>query len=114
MAFNADDNWEFPAAVVVAAEVAVEIRPNHVAPAEANPRAILQAAVFQPEIRALGALLQPPGVAAAAAAAAAGLPAPQGNLAVQMGGFSLGELIPSVDKLTIGTTCAPDANYCWP
>jgi hypothetical protein len=78
MAFNADDNWEFPAAVVVAAKVAVKIGPNHVAPAEANPGAILEAAVFQREIRALGALLQPPGVAAAAAAAA-GLPAPQGN-----------------------------------
>jgi hypothetical protein len=65
MAFNAKDNWEFPAAVVVAAEVAVEIGPNHVAPAKANPGAILQAAVFQREIRALGALLQPPGVAAA-------------------------------------------------
>jgi hypothetical protein len=35
---------------------------------------------LQREIRALGALLQPPGIAAAAAAAAAaGLPAPQGN-----------------------------------
>jgi hypothetical protein len=79
MAFKAEDNWEFPAAVVVAAEGAVQIGPNHVATAESNPGAILQAAVFQREIRALGALLQPPGVAAAASAAAAGLPAPQGN-----------------------------------
>jgi hypothetical protein len=79
MAFNAEDNWEFPAAYVVAAKGAVEIGPNHVAPAKANPGAILQAAVFQREIRALWALLQTPGVAAAAAAAAAGLPAPQGN-----------------------------------
>jgi hypothetical protein len=79
MAFNAQENWEFPAAVVVAAKDAVEIGPNHAAPAEANQGAILQAAVFQREIRALGALLQPPGVPAATAAAAAGLPAPQGN-----------------------------------
>jgi hypothetical protein len=77
MGFNAEDNWEFPKAVVVAAEDAVEIGPHHAAPAEVNPGAILQAAVFQREIRALGALLQPPGIAAAAAAA--GLPAPQGN-----------------------------------
>jgi hypothetical protein len=79
MAFNADDIWEFPAAAVVAAEAAVVIGPNHAAPVEAIPGAILQAAVLQREIRALGALLQPPGVAAAASAAAAGLPALQGN-----------------------------------
>jgi hypothetical protein len=79
MAFNADDIWEFPAAAVVATKAAVEIGPNHAAPFEANPGAILQAAVLQREIRALGALLQPPGIATAAAAAhAAGLPAPQG------------------------------------
>jgi hypothetical protein len=78
MAFNADDIWEFPADAVVAAEAAVEIGPNHAAPAKANPGAILQAAVLQREIRALGALLQPPGIAAAAPAYAAGLPAPQG------------------------------------
>jgi hypothetical protein len=77
MAFNADDIWEFPAAAVVAAEVAVEIGPDHAAPADANPGAILKAAVLQREIRALGALLQPPGIAAAAQAA--GLPAPRGN-----------------------------------
>jgi hypothetical protein len=75
MAFNAEDNWEFPEAVVVAAEDAVEIGPNHAAPAEANPGAILQAAIFQREIRAL---LQPPGIAVAAATATS-LPAPQGN-----------------------------------
>jgi hypothetical protein len=124
MVFNAEDNWEFPAAVVVAAEEAVEIGPNHAAPAKANPGAILQAAVFQHEIRALGALLQPPGIAAAAA-----LPAPQGNPQVprpgqaslptfsdceRMGGFSLGKLIPSVVKLIIGMTSAPDASCCWP
>jgi hypothetical protein len=103
MAFNAEDNWEFPAAVVVAAEGAVEIRPNHVAPAKANPGAILQAAVFQREIRALGALLQPPGVAAAAAAS----PLLKETRKYQ-------ELIQSVVKLTIGMTCAPDASYCWP
>jgi hypothetical protein len=78
MAFNADDIWEFPAAAVVAAEAAVEIGPNHPAPGEANPGAVLQAAVLQREIRALGVLLQPPGIAAAASANAAGLPAPQG------------------------------------
>jgi hypothetical protein len=53
MAFNAEDNWEFPAAVVVASEGAVEIGLIHVAPAKANPGAILQAAVFKREIRAL-------------------------------------------------------------
>jgi hypothetical protein len=40
--------------------------------------AILQAAVLQREIQALGVLLQPPGIAAAAAAHAAGLPVPPG------------------------------------
>jgi hypothetical protein len=79
MAFNADDIWEFPAAAVVAAEAAVVIGPKHAAPAKANQGAVLQAAVLQREIRALGALLQPPGIAAAAAAQAAGLPARQGN-----------------------------------
>jgi hypothetical protein len=78
MAFNADDIWEFSAAAVVAAEAAVKIGPLHAAPADANPGAILQAAVLQHEIRALGALLQPPGISAAAAAAAS-LPAPQEN-----------------------------------
>jgi hypothetical protein len=79
MAFNAEDNWDFPAAAVVAAEAAVVIGPNHAAPGEANPGAVLQAAVLQREIRALGVLLQPPGIAAAAAAAnAAGLPVPAG------------------------------------
>jgi hypothetical protein len=113
MAFNADDIWEFPAAAVVAAEAAVEIGPHHAAPAEANSGAILQAAVLQREILALGAILQLPGIAAAAAAQAAGLPAPQENpqvprmgklvclpflTAVRMGGFSLGEPIPSAVK----------------
>jgi hypothetical protein len=78
MAFNAEDNWDFPAAAVVAAEAAVVIGPNHAAPGEANPGAVLQADVLQHEIRALGVLLQPPGIVAAAAAHAAGLPAPQG------------------------------------
>jgi hypothetical protein len=78
MAFNAEDNWDFPAAAVVAAEAAVVIGPDHAAPGEANPGAVLQAAVLQREIRALGVLLQPPGIAAAAAAQAAGLPAPPG------------------------------------
>jgi hypothetical protein len=64
---------------VVAAKAAVKIGPNHAALAEANPGAILQAAILQREICAHGALLHPPGIAAAAAAAhAAGLPAPQG------------------------------------
>jgi hypothetical protein len=76
MAFNAEDNWDFPAAAVVAAESALVIGPNHAAPGEANPGAVLQAAVLQREIRALGVLLQLPGFAAAAHAA--GLPAPQG------------------------------------
>jgi hypothetical protein len=79
MAFNAEDNWEFPAAAVVAAKAAARIGPNHAAPADANPGAILQASIFQREIRALGELLQPPGIATAAAAQAAGLPAPHGN-----------------------------------
>jgi hypothetical protein len=74
MAFNAEDNWDFPTAAVVAAEAAFVIGPDHAAPGEANPGAVLQAAVLQHEIRALGVLLQPPGIAAAAA----GLPAPQG------------------------------------
>jgi hypothetical protein len=78
MAFNAEDNWDFPAAAVVAAEAAVVIGPNHAAPGEVNPGAVLQAAVLQCEIRALGVLLQPPGIAAAAPAHAASLPAPQG------------------------------------
>jgi hypothetical protein len=77
MAFNAEDNWDFSAAAVVAAEAAVVIGPDHAAPGEANPGAVLQAAVLQREIRALGVLLQPPGIAAAAAHTA-GLPAPQG------------------------------------
>jgi hypothetical protein len=113
MAFNADDIWDFPAAAVVAAEAAVVIGQDHAAPVEANPGAVLQAALLQGEIRALGVLLQPPGIAAAATAHAAGLPAPQeaaqvprpGKLvcllfptAVRMGGFSLGELIPSAVK----------------
>jgi hypothetical protein len=79
MAFNADYIWEFPAVAVVAAKAAVEIGPHHAALADANPGAILQAAVLQREIRALGALLQPPGIEAAVAAQAAGLPAPRGN-----------------------------------
>jgi hypothetical protein len=41
MAFNADDIWEFPAAAVVAAKAAVQIGPNHAAPAEVNPGAVL-------------------------------------------------------------------------
>jgi hypothetical protein len=76
MAFNLED-WDFPAAAVVAAEAAVLIGPEHAAPGEANPGAVLQAAVLQRKIRALGVLLQPPGIVAAAALAA-GLPAPQG------------------------------------
>jgi hypothetical protein len=32
MAFNAEDNWDFPAAAVVAAEAAVVIGPDHAAP----------------------------------------------------------------------------------
>jgi hypothetical protein len=76
MAFNADNIWDFPAAAVVAAKAAVVIGPNHAAPVEANPADVLQAAVLQREIRALGVLLQPPGIAAAAHAA--GLPAPPG------------------------------------
>jgi hypothetical protein len=72
MAFNAEDNWDFPAAAVVAAEAAVLIGLEHAAPGEANPGAVLQAAVLQREIRALGVLLQPPGNAAAS------LPAPPG------------------------------------
>jgi hypothetical protein len=111
MAFNAEDIWDFPAAAVVAAEAAVVIGPDHAAPAEANPGEVLQAAVLQHEIRALGVLLQPPGIAAAAAAHAASLPALQGAAqglgklvcllfltAVRMSGFSLGELIPSAVK----------------
>jgi hypothetical protein len=78
MAFNAEDNWDFPAAAVVAAEAAVLIGPEHAAPGEANPGAVLQAAVLQREIRALGVLLQPPGIAAAAATHAAGIPDPPG------------------------------------
>jgi hypothetical protein len=80
MAFNADDIWDFPAAAVVAAEAALVIGWNHAAPVEANPGAVLQATVLQREIRALGVLLQPPGIAAAATAAAhaTSLPAPQG------------------------------------
>jgi hypothetical protein len=78
MAFNAEDNWDFPAAAVMAAEAAVLIGPEHAAPGEANPGAVLKAAVLQREIRALGVPLQPPGIAAAAAAHAAGLPAPPG------------------------------------
>jgi hypothetical protein len=127
MAFNAQDNWEFPAAVVVAAEDAVEIGPNHAALLEANPGAILQAAVFQSEIPTLGALLQPPVIAAAAAAA--GLPAPQGNSQVPRPGqaslptfsdcsadgwFLFRRAYTSVVKLIIGMTCAPDASCCWP
>jgi hypothetical protein len=60
----------------VAAEAAVVIGPNHAAPGEANPRAVLQPAVLQREIRALGVFLQPSGIAAAANPA--GLPSPQG------------------------------------
>jgi hypothetical protein len=78
MAFNAEDNWDFPVADVVAAEAPVVIGLNHAAPGEANPGADLQAAVLQREIRALGVLLQPPGIAATAAAHAAGIPAPPG------------------------------------
>jgi hypothetical protein len=77
MAFNADDIWDFPAAAIVAAEAAVMIGQDHAAPVEANPGAVLQAAVLQREIRVLGVLLQPPGIAAAAAHAT-GLPSPQG------------------------------------
>jgi hypothetical protein len=47
MAFNAEDNWDFPAAAVVAAESAVLIGPDHAAPGEANPGAVLQAALLQ-------------------------------------------------------------------
>jgi hypothetical protein len=49
---------------VVAAEAAVVIGPDHAAPGEANLGAVLQAAILQHEIRALGVLLQPPGIAA--------------------------------------------------
>jgi hypothetical protein len=95
----------------VAAEAAVLIGPERAAPGEANPGAVLQAAVIQREISALGVLLQPPGIAAAAHAA--GLPAPPGAAqyqglgklvclpflaAVWMGGYSLGEPIPSAAK----------------
>jgi hypothetical protein len=76
MAFNAEDNWEFPVAHLVAAKAAVVIGPNHAAPGEANPGAVLQVAVLQREIRALGVLLHPPGIAAAAHATS--LPAPAG------------------------------------
>jgi hypothetical protein len=62
----------------VAAEAAVVIGPNHAALGEANPGAVLQAAVLQREIRALGVLLQPSCIAVAAAAHAASFPAPQG------------------------------------
>jgi hypothetical protein len=75
---NYEDNWDFPAAAVVAAEAAVVIGPNHAAPGEANPGAVVQAAVLRREIRALGVLLQPPGIDAAAAAHATGPPASQG------------------------------------
>jgi hypothetical protein len=83
MTFNAEDNWDFPAAAVVVAEAAVLIGLEHAALGEANPGVVLQAAILQCEIRALGVLLQPPGIAAAAAAAAhaahaASLPAPPG------------------------------------
>jgi hypothetical protein len=71
MAFNAEDNWDFPVADVLAAEAAIVIRPGHAAPVEANPGAVLQAAVLQREIQALGVLLQPP-------RGATGLPAPAG------------------------------------
>jgi hypothetical protein len=77
MAFNAEDNRDFPAAAVMATEAAVLIGPEHAARGEANPGVVLQADVLQREIRALGVLLQPPGIAAAAAHAA-GLPAPPG------------------------------------
>jgi hypothetical protein len=77
MAFNAEDNWDFPAAAVVAAEAAVLIGPEHAAPGEANPGAVLQAAVLQHEIRAVGVLLKPPGITAAATHAT-GLPVPPG------------------------------------
>jgi hypothetical protein len=77
MACNAEDNWDFTEADVVAAKAPVLIGPNHAAPGEANPGVVLQAAVLQREIRALGVLLQHPGIAAAAAHAA-GLPAPPG------------------------------------
>jgi hypothetical protein len=112
MAFNAEDNWDFPAAAVVAAEAAVVIGPNHAAPGEANPGAVLQAAVLQCVIRAHRVLLQPLDIAAAAAHAA-GLPLPLGAVQVPwpgqaslptfsdcsaMGGFSLGEPIPSAAK----------------
>jgi hypothetical protein len=80
MAFNAEDNWDFPVADVVAAKATVVIGPNHAAPEEANPRAVLQTAVLQRDIRVLGVLLQPPGIAAAAHAT--GLPAPAGPVQV--------------------------------
>jgi hypothetical protein len=51
MAFNADNIWDFPADAVVAAEAAVVIGPDHAAPVEVNPGAVLQAAVLQREIR---------------------------------------------------------------
>jgi hypothetical protein len=69
----------------VATEAAVLIGPEHAAPGEANPGAVLQAAVLQREIRALGVLLQPPGIAAAAANAA-GIPAPPRPAQVQRPG----------------------------
>jgi hypothetical protein len=75
MAFNAEDNWDFLAAAVVAAEAAVLIGPEHAAPGKANPGAVLQAALLQRDIRALGVLLQPPGIAVAAVDTG-GLPAP--------------------------------------
>jgi hypothetical protein len=127
MAFNADDIWEFPAAAVVAAKAAVEIGPNHAAPAEANPGAILQAAVLMREIRALQALLQPPGIGPPPKPPASPLLKETrkyqglGKLvcllfptAVRVVGFSLGEPIPSAVKSIIGMTCDPDASCYWP
>jgi hypothetical protein len=43
MACNAEDNWDFTVADVVAAIAPVLIGPNHAAPGEANPGAVLQA-----------------------------------------------------------------------
>jgi hypothetical protein len=129
VAFNADDIWEFPAAAVVAAEAAVEIGPNHAAPAEANPGAILQAAVLQhvrsgPLGHYYSLLVLPPPLPPKPPASPLlkethkyqGL----GKLvclpfltAVRMGGFSLGEAIPSAVKSIIGMTCNPDASCYW-
>jgi hypothetical protein len=112
MAFNAYDIWDFPAAAVVAAETVVMIGPNHAAPVEANLGAVLQAAVLQREIRALGnfcsLLVLPPPPPTPLASPLLKEPRKYQGLgklvcllfltSVRMGGFSLGEPIPSAVK----------------